>query len=165
MPEDAETKRPPHTFGWLPRSALNRTLLLALFVLVPSIVNAEAYLCVADMSTGFVFDKQNKTWKKAYFTDSTKYMVARSSADAEGKWEVKEIGQSVAAASCENGFTSLGALNCEGFLEFRMNKNSLRFLSAYLIGYWTDAIPGNSSDAFREGGNSPFVEIGKCSPL
>jgi hypothetical protein len=50
----------------------------------------------------------------------------------------------------------LSALNSPAY--FRMNKNTLRFLFAYLTGYWGDKPE-------REGRDSPLLAIGKCSPM
>ena len=52
---------------------------------------------------------------------------------------------------------------CRGPLDFRMNKNSLRFLASHLYGYWTDNVL--SSNEFPEGEGTPYMEIGKCSPF
>jgi hypothetical protein len=46
-----------------------------------------------------------------------------------------------------------------------MNKNNLRFLVSSFIGYWTDNIKGWSDKLSKEGENTPYIPIGKCSPL
>jgi hypothetical protein len=56
-------------------------------------------------------------------------------------------------------------LFCHGLgSEFRLNKNNMRFLNAYLIGYWSD---GQTKGLLlgAEGDNTPSIEIGRCTPL
>ena len=52
-------------------------------------------------------------------------------------------------------------------IEFRMNNKNLRFLVAYLVGYWLDDIPGDEFEPFPfpEGANTPNMQIGKCTSL
>ena len=142
-----------------------RHILVVLFLLLPTVVQAESYLCIADMSVGFKFESQGVRWKNAQYNTDQKYIDSRSSNPSNsGKWIIKEIGHSVPSAFCDDEFTEIGSLRCSGLVEFRMNKKNLRFLVAYLFGYWTDSIPGDKSPLV-EGENTPSVDIGKCSPL
>ena len=144
-----------------------RMVSLVIFVfLLPSALYAESYLCITDLSTGFAFDKQRKTWTIERFNPKGKYILTASEKDPS-KWEVREPGDKMPSAWCEGGFSVLGALRCDGFIDFRMNKHNLRFVSTYLAGFWTDNIPRNipgAEDAhFIEGDNTPYIQIGKCS--
>jgi hypothetical protein len=46
-----------------------------------------------------------------------------------------------------------------------MNKHTLRFLYIYPLGYWNDKLAGSPDERVREGGDTPAIAIGKCSPL
>jgi len=151
---------------------LLRLLLCCLTTLLsaPSFANAadesaavESYLCISDMATGFSFDKERGMWRDVAFTDGRKYLVVRSS-ENPSKWEVKTNEQPEPSAFCDNGFSSAGLMMCRGAIEFRMNRNSLRFIAAHLFGYWTADIPSPSGE-FQEGRFTPYLLIGKCSPL
>jgi hypothetical protein len=154
------------------KPVLLRLLLCCLtaLLLVPSFAKAadesaavESYLCTSDMATGFSFDKERRMWGNAAFMDGRKYLVARSS-ENPSKWEVKTIGQPEPSASCDDGFSGDGLMMCRGAIEFRMNRNSLRFIAAHLFGYWTADIPSPSGE-FQEGKFTPYLLIGMCSRL
>jgi hypothetical protein len=102
------------------------------------------------MATGFTLDKIQKQWHSAHFKDNSKYIVSKATTReyarevGEYAWEVKEVGAAMPVAFCKDNFTRAGSLDCRGILaiEFRMNKNNLRFLVSSFIGYWTDNIKG-----------------------
>jgi hypothetical protein len=129
---------------------------------LPTAVFAESYLCISDLVTGFSFDEQHKKWEIGRFKAEDKYIVTRSTGELS-KWEVKETGQSIPNAFCAEDFTVHGGLRCNGLVEFRMNKNNLRFVLTYLIGFWSDNIPGAPDLYFKEGENTPFLARGRCS--
>jgi hypothetical protein len=142
---------------------------IALTSLASKVANAqgagpETFLCVADKATGFSFNKVTKEWASTNFRASAKHLITRSK-QTDVSWEVKEVGDKSAYTICAKDFNSNGNLICQGFgNEFRFNRNSLRYMNVYLIGYWTDGNP-RSSVGGEEGGNTPSIEIGKCSPL
>lgn len=139
------------------RTALAASLLWA------SAAQAESYLCVADKSAGFYFDKQSKTWDTTTFKAGQKYLVVRGKAEGDSSgaaaWLVKEVGEESAAAVCDRDFNEYGYLHCSGFHEFRMNRKNGRFLMAYFIGYVSAGIVG------KEGEDTPNMAIGKCSRI
>ena len=71
--------------------------LLVLVLLVFSVAagaQADSYLCVADASTGFYFDKATKVWKQTSFNVSDrKFVVARANVEY-AKWFVTKVGGS-----------------------------------------------------------------------
>ena len=140
---------------------------ILLLAVLPTLANAESYLCVAEYVTGFQFITAEKEWQQRNFRATDKYLVKPNKDESvKGKWIVSRIGEQGPFAFCEYGFTSSGALRCDGnFGEFKMNKKSLRFLRPYIVGYWTDAIPGEQDGTFVEGENTPTIGIGKCSVL
>lgn len=134
-----------------------------LITVLPALASAESYLCVEDQKTGFRFTSQ-KQWHQSNFSPNRKYLVKPNKGQSmKGKWIVSEIGEPVPHAWSEYDFTSTGALKADGpFGEFAMNRKNLRFVVTYILGYWTDAIPGED---FVEGETTPLISIGKCSLL
>ena len=129
-----------------------------------SAASAEQFLCVVDHSTGFSFDKNTEQWKPTVFAGEDKYIISKPT-DDDGKlkekfqYVVREIGTPNPIAYCETGFSG-GYLFCEGMAtKFSFNKENGRFLTAYMAGYYHDALPG------QEGRNTPYMQIGKCSPF
>lgn len=126
----------------------------------------ESYLCIADMATGFSYNKTIDKWEIAKFNvDDSKYVVSKSNLKGY-VWEIKKIGDSEPISWCKEDINDGGYLHCEGFEYFKMNIRNLRFMSVYMIGYINDNIKeNNGSFIFKEGGNTPSMQIGKCSPL
>jgi hypothetical protein len=124
----------------------------------------ESYLCTGDMATGFHYNKSSKRWEQTNF-DTRKYLVNKSAVHGNA-WEVKEVGESNAIYVSQHDFSFDGKLYCDSLTgtwgEFKMDRNNLRFLRIYSLGYYN----GNPKDIdSEEVGDNPFIEIGKCSPL
>jgi hypothetical protein len=121
----------------------------------------NAFVCASDMINGFEFDKRTKVWEHARFTPGYKYLVRREHKRPNVTWTVAQIGlklgPDVPTATCQFDFSPEGLLYCTGAQYFEINKNTLRFAGGNLSGY----IHGGQ----LEGLATPFVEIGKCSPL
>ena len=104
----------------------------------------KSFICIADKATGFYFDEQNKSW------DQTKFNVADS------KHLVRPISESDSKRSIY--FFRGGYVN-----------------SAIELGLVNDDLPYDSgrNDAENvyakgredQGGDTPYIEIGKCSKL
>jgi hypothetical protein len=95
-----------------------------------------------------------------------KWIVKRSP-NPQFKWIVFEFGQNTAEdiplSSWKEDFYPNGDLFSDsGGMQFRMNKNTLRFLILNPIGYWSY---GEKSMYGKEGMLQPFMEIGKCSKI
>jgi len=152
---------------------MNRTKINILFVLSfiaaiqfynPLIGYAEQYICVAEHVVGFGYDKFTKKWEGALFSQKGKYVISECS-DKEGyfsgcSYKVTKVG---AGYFCDcKGFNVSGSLLCEcigGIGEFKFNKKTGRYLYSYLFGYWNDL------EDTKEGNNTPYIEIGICSPF
>ncbi len=136
-----------------------------LTMLFPAMVSAsDSYLCIADMATGFDYNKISDNWEQTTFkVDSLKYIVSRSEMSElmEETWNVKKVGDPVALIYCKKDFSQEGFLSCEGLSDFHMNRKNLRFLTSSMLGYYTDNLSG--FEDVRKG--SLYVGIGKCSPL
>jgi hypothetical protein len=134
--------------------------------------SADSYVCVADRSTGFRFDPTTKTWQTASFTtDRSKWIIRPPAGNetfiAEGtRYAVFEAGSDIPNYGCESAFTEAGFLFCNvGPGEFKMNNKTNRYLLTYTFGYWTDDLTPGDKRRFREGSDTPLIEIGRCNRL
>jgi len=141
--------------------------ILLLLTALPALANAESYLCVEGQVTGFNFNTKGNNWEKSGFHADHKYFVKpNSDTSLKAKWIVTQSGATVPYASSQDDFASTGALKLDGMGgQFLMNKKSLRFVRTYILGYWTDAIPGEEAGSFVEGKNTPVITIGSCAVL
>ena|SRR5262249_2697766 len=117
------------------------------------------------MVTGFSY--KTGEWNVAQFEANRKFIVSTAAqsdhpgaappvAIPNARWTVLVLGDKAPTNVCPE-FDSIGNLVCLGaFSEFRMNKDSLRFLYSYLTGYWDRVAPGS------EAGDTPYMAIGKC---
>ena len=165
---------------------MTRLLTVAVFALLPLPAWSEGYICVMDMATGFAYT--GGAWHAANFSATEKFVVRTPTQIDQGyledviklpnaknvRWVVSKPGTGVPIFACTGDFSELGNLLCPSVAvgpsdrydlsalsspsDFRMNKNTLRFLFAYLTGYWTDSPE-------REGTDTPLIAIGKCSPM
>jgi hypothetical protein len=119
----------------------------------------STFLCISDAATGFHF--ASGKWESARFNAGQKYIVRPAKEDelkAWGQWVVVPFDEASPMAGCKE-FNQYGWLTgCDGLQQFRFNRETLRFVTAYLIGY-VRTEPG------KENENTPSMEIGKCSPL
>jgi hypothetical protein len=140
-----------------------RSLFLFVLGLLPVVAYGDGYICAADLATGF--SSKGGTWSAANFEPDRKFIVNRPgqgeqsvASVPDAKWSVLVLGDKAPTNGCPE-FDTLGNLICLGpFSEFRMSKDSLRFLYSYLSGYW-DRPP-----LAIEAGDTPYIAIGKCSP-
>lgn len=123
-----------------------------------------SFVCVPDLVTGFRFDVVGQKWTSNSFAATDRYVVAPSSRPGSA-WEIKQVGHEAPVAICDEGFNKAGTLGCEGFVVFRMNRSSLRFLAAFVIGFWSDDLSKTPDPLFKEGANTPSITIGRCAPL
>ncbi len=131
-------------------------LLILILLMYATSVSAGNYLCVADLSTGFRYDGNTKSWVVANFdVKDSKYIIAASDFSTF-KYEVKKVGENLFEALCKDGFNKAGYLSCAGVVsDFRFNKNNGRYITSYTNGNVLN-IKDMSSD-------TPYIEIGKCS--
>lgn len=137
---------------------------IATLIATPSFAAEQAFLCVADHATGFSYNESTKKWGPSIFSAQNKYLVSKISG-GQDSWQVKYVGADSADATCKDGFNSGGTLVCDGFMQFRMNSKTRRFLSSHQLGYFSDGATKTSIPIFKEGANTPYMEIGKCSSL
>lgn len=131
--------------------------LLALFFSIYSInaFSQSGYVCIAELATGFAFNNSTKTWNTSNFNvKESKYLLSFKN----GRWEWKKFGESY-STNCSKDFNEHGYLNCNDLEDISFNKRNLRYMRIYPIGYVSGGIVG------KEGGDTPAMEIGKCSPM
>ena len=139
-------------------------LLTITFAFITSFAFAdEQYLCTADKASGFYFYKAAKSWQRTKFKADSKYTISKPEGS---KWAfvVRKVRNFSPIATCKDGFDEAGLLFCKGpSYDFRFNRNNGRYLSAYLLGYF-DVLPG-TNDKTDATSDTPFIEIGTCSPI
>ena len=138
---------------------MKRSILILFFLLFASNAHAEQYLCIADKSVGFEFNKVKKSWDSANFSvEGHKYIISKSK-DESTVYEVKTFGEKYSIAECMKDFTEKGFLDCESLIgTFQFNRENGRFIRINPWGYI-----GVSPLYTYEGDNTPFIEIGICS--
>jgi hypothetical protein len=142
---------------------MKRLISLVLFML-PGAVLAEQYLCVGELSAGFILDKSMKKWKQTHFYPNRKYIVAPSATDTY-KYTVKAVYSdfSPVVGYCEKDFSVKGHLYCDdGADSFVMNNTNGRFIYASELDGYTHTYQTPTSDDGPNTG-TPNMTIGKCS--
>jgi hypothetical protein len=128
----------------------------------------NAYLCVTELATGFIFDKQAKRWSIAA-SPPGRYVVSRRQPDEHRwdgalpyEWKVIPVGSKSPEAFCNEDVANESALICRGDSEFRLNKKALRFERALLGGYWAQGFPYPGG---QEGDFTSTLSMGKCNAM
>ena len=143
---------------------MTRHILALFFALtLPSFVLASQWLCVTDLSTGFHYDRATKNWREATFEPGGKFIITHSDTDGIS-YEVKRVGQDIAACFCPNDYDQNGYLYCSGFFNFKFNKKNGRFIYTYPIGY-VNILPDNKQSPTDDKSDDVIVSIGKCGLL
>jgi hypothetical protein len=119
-------------------------------------VKGQTYLCVADMATGFSFNKSMKKWEAAEFdVKDEKYVLKEDNK----KWTWTKVGEKF-GDTCDKGFTDAGYFRCDRLSTIYVNRNNLRFQLTKPTGY-----PDSGGFGEEEGGNTPYIEIGRCAEV
>jgi hypothetical protein len=133
---------------------------LALFLLVLPTAAAAAenpkYLCIADQSNGFKYDKALRAWRPAQFDVEGKRYIVKQSGNFI-RWDA--FGGDPALGSVCMEFQNSGLFTCDGMQRITFSNKSLRYMLVYEIGYVKDSMQA------AEVGDTPYIEIGTCSPL
>lgn len=143
-------------------------ILLALCALAActAALGQSSYVCTVEKTVAFKFDKQSKTWSNVSFAMKDEYVIRRpnpkdSPSEQKAAWIVKR--GIISVATCEHDFSvPADNLLCEGWETFRFGRKRMRFVSAFLMGYFSDDLSGRM--ALEEGSNEPSLKIGQCSP-
>src|SRR5438477_6773872 len=108
--------------------------ILALLIMLASASPAlavESYVCIADQSTGHVFNHSTKSWQQTSFNITGKKYLLKG----DGKiWTWGAFGETYVMKCME--INSAGYVFCsDGFGDVRFNRKTLRYQSVYFIGY------------------------------
>ncbi|GLJ00477.1 hypothetical protein Sbs19_42950 [Sphingobium sp. BS19] len=117
------------------------------------------------MATGFKYDIASKRWQNARFNASEQRLIIKPSTNPAWQYVVVEFGkpEGFPEATCKQLPNKYGFLFCDGiFGDFKFNTLNLRYIRSYLAGY-VEITPNNRLS--EEGGDTPNIEIGKCSQL
>ena len=89
--------------------------LLVLFLLLPSIVFAESYLCLGEVGGGIVFDTSTNQWRGAAFDAKTKkFIFKKPNTNIEYLYIVNRLGHDIPEYFCKEDFNSYGNIICYG---------------------------------------------------
>ena len=140
---------------------MREKLLLAVLFAAGPVVGADAYVCTADRSTGFIF--KDSEWQAVNFDVSqNRYLVRKATEDdthSTSPWIYGEFGQPILGGQCDEPFVT-GLMSCRSAgQDFRMNTKTMRYQLYYWIGY----VISNESGIHPS--DTPYIEIGRCSPL
>ena len=130
---------------------------IALVLALSSPAMSSEWLCVPFKSTGYKW--ANETWQSVDFNTPHTFLVAEVPAYP---WLGGEVGIHVTKVGDANPNYRCPAFQgdqiaCGGLgMGFVFNRESLRYQELYGFGY----IDGSDAP-----GNTPYLEIGKCSPL
>lgn len=147
--------------------------------------SGKSYICIPDKSTGFVFNEKTKSWDQTNFrVEDTKYIVRPATKDDSGnlssgdkpllyKYGVWELGDDSSTTYCMEGISEAGWLGCSFGMDFNFNIHSMRFMLMFTGSYvvsnikfkWDENDHVTSRRVADEGGDTPFIQIGKCSKL
>jgi hypothetical protein len=120
----------------------------------------DKWLCVGEASAGMTY--RDKQWAPAIFSTINDRFIVQKPLDYFSKlskkvsWSVTRIGSSMTVSICQDDFFG-PHLRCSGSSRFDFNSDTLRFQIIYEVGY--TYIPND------EGGDTPSITIGKCSPI
>lgn len=129
----------------------------------PSLASAqetERWLCIADQSTGFAFNRAKPGWASGNFTiNNDRFILQRPAAGlplgTRAKWVVTRVGEKMPTSYCTQEFEDT-LLTCGSMTKFTFSKKTLRFQAVYEYGY---------VEPDTEGADTPSITIGRCSPI
>lgn len=139
-----------------------------MMALNPTYASAQTWLCMAEQSTGFVYDSQIKKWKKATFTTENERYIIKLSQGNDWLYEVRQFGQDsgIPYAWCNKDFNEPGFLHCSGLgTSFVFNKSNNRFQTTYQGSYIAFNPNSETASLRNDGGDTPAITIGTCSSI
>lgn len=148
-------------------------VLSALFLIVtlngPAAADG-AYLCIADMATGFSLDQSTKQWQVTRFDISkSRYVVKYNENGAT--WN--EFGSPLPPVQC-SAFDRFGYIACPpsgGVQQVTFNRMNLKYQLIQLAGWIGSDLPPPDKrlaslwNSFQTKPDTPLIEIGRCSAL
>jgi hypothetical protein len=134
------------------------TFLLAASLSSSANSSETRFLCVGDLSTGFVLELGN--WRTGNFNAGEEKLLVSPATPEQSKggrfsYTVTRIGQDGPIHYCEKPIVE-GIIVCSGMrTSFIIDTAILRYQEYYGIGYVHGDLPGNT----------PSISIGKCSKI
>lgn len=129
-------------------------LTIYLFVYSSLAFSSKIYLCIPINSVGFTYTKENKKWLTSSFNVIDKKFILKK---IKTGWEWRQFGDKNGEL-CHKEINKFGMLLCKlNFGELVFNSGELRYTQTYWSGY----VHGDKDIFF----DTPFIEIGTCSPI
>lgn len=145
-----------------------RWTFLSIFFVAQGVNAAEQYLCVAEDVTGFAFDGAD--WKATDFKADQKYIVKLTQhydavMEKNAPAAVFQLGKQYPWFYCRSDGSQHDTVSCDGMYgnSFIFSQKNGRFIVSSPIGYISSK--GYTDGIRKEGGQTPYMEIGKCSPF
>lgn len=132
--------------------------------LFSSVVAGDQWLCIPDRAIGFVYNEVKQKWTEASFKVEEKRWIISESESAGYAYEVNRFGKDnldLTSLYCKEDFSEYGYLSCDGAGELRFNRDNLRYIKTYTLGYF-NVLPDVNKIADADS-DTPSMEIGKCS--
>ena len=131
--------------------------LLLLFLLFPTLLFAESYLCIAEAAGGVRYLSSPKKYESERFATERKIIFKKE----QDNWTVREFGNTPESAQqCDPAIVGgkIVGVVCNVFGgDYILNFKALRYRYIHLIG-WLPPPDGGSTD-------TPLIEVGKCSSI
>ena len=164
---------------------LGACLLLALNV-GHAAESPTGWICISEVSTGFHYDAQTQKWSAISFESGHRYLVRKQNEKEKEAYQNpngwrRQLGMPVdiAYTVCKSGKECFsptyycvyppnetsGNMSCVdtiGIVAFVFNIKTLRMQEYYFGGYMSQGLPWVSDTVNPD---TPFLEIGTCSPL
>ena len=120
----------------------------------------EKYICIAEKTVGFSYNEHTKEWQNTFFKDEDKYLLSKCPGSG-CSFLLKELGAQFSTATCKSPFTKYGYIFCSSsIIQFKFNKDNGRYLLVYPIGYYN-----KTPEDEKQNNDTPYMQIGKCSPF
>jgi hypothetical protein len=132
---------------------------VALFFIIVAVpaysIDARYLTCTAELATGFEYEQGE--WRRADFdVEEMKYVILRRGQGRGVTYSIAKLNAPFEGL-CKKSEPEDDVILCSYFLHnFKINIKSRQFIASYLYGY---------VDGQVKGGDTPYLLIGKCSPL
>jgi len=126
----------------------------------------ERYLCIGEQTAGFKYNQRRQEWLATIFKADKKYIIREANKKEENmlfqnnKYVVVEHGGEVLDIFYCEDYSESGYLECTGWGgigNFLFYNKSLHFMVRFYGTYLPNIID--------EGGDTPYMQIGKCTPF
>jgi hypothetical protein len=137
-----------------------RILVATAFLFSSGPALAEGWLCAGEKATGFKV-VPGQDWDYGRFNVAEKYLIKRPEKRnvlfPDTTWVVTVLGENTPSFYCDREFYE-NRIKCTWFRDFLFDRSTLR----YTLVQFGDFIEAKDTDPEAA---TPYIEIGKCSPL